>query len=106
MMKSVKSIEVSSILFESNDSDILIKGKINQDHLQYDSDLIISHSQLNILINHFCNQNENFEIDNYLNAEPMFDGETLYNANFTQNLNTRISLNVLQTQDNIKQIRA
>lgn len=106
MITSVKSIEVSSILFESNNSDVLIKGKINQDHLQYESDLIISHSQLNILLNHLGNQNENFEISNYLNAEPMYDGETLYYADFNENLNTMLSLNILKTQDNIKQIRA
>ena len=99
-------MQVQSILFESNDSDVLVKGTINQGFLQFESDIIISHSQLNKLVNQLYLLNNEFEIENYLETNPMFDGETIYTAVLNENVNSTISLDELVYQENLKQIRA
>ena len=66
MKESQKTIEVKSILFESNDPEVLLKGIVTKGHMQYETDIIISQSQLNIVMNLLQKQNQSVEIDQYL----------------------------------------
>ena len=106
-MKTPKtSVKVNSILFESNDSEVLIKGNVKAGPMNYDSDLIITHSQLNTILNKLQKQNKTSSINDFITSEKMYDGEILFSANFsTLEFNT-IDLNDLEREHPLKQIRA
>ena len=58
-----KTFDITTILFESNDISVLVKGTINQGHMNYTSDITVSMSQLNQLLNQLRRQNEEFELE-------------------------------------------
>lgn len=101
-----KTFDITTILFESNDISVLVKGTINQGHMNYTSDITVSMSQLNQLLNQLRRQNEEFELDDFMNSELMYNDETLYTINLNDILNSRVNLSELTNQDSIMQIRA
>jgi len=101
-----KTLEISTILFESNDTSVLVKGTINQGHLNYLSDITVSMSQLNQLLNQLKRQNERFELEDIMTSEPMYNDETLFTINMSQSHNSSVNLNELTNQDAIRQLRA
>lgn len=101
-----KTFDITTILFESNDISVLVKGTINQGHMNYTSDITVSMSQLNQLLNQLRRQNEEFELDDFMNSERMYNDETLYTINLNNILNGRVNLSELRNQDSIMQIRA
>ena len=106
MNKVKTSIQVNSILFESNDSEVLIKGNVKAGQMNYDTDLIITHSQLNIILNRLQHQNKSISVNDYLTSEKMYDGETLYSAIFTGETNNKIDMSLLAVSAPLRQIRA
>ena len=106
MNKVKTSIQVNSILFESNDSEVLIKGNVKAGQMNYDTDLIITHSQLNIILNRLQHQNKSISVNDYLTSEKMYDGETLFSANFSSLKYNTIAMIELESQHPLKQIRA
>lgn len=101
-----KTFDITTILFESNDISVLVKGTINQGHMNYASDITVSTSQLNQLLNQLRRQNEEFELDDLMNSERMYNEETLYTIDLNDTLNCRVNLEELTNQDSIMQIRA
>ena len=102
----IRTIEVKSILFESNDPEVLVKGKMTKGHMTFDTDVIISQSQLNCLINQLRKQNKGFEMSQLLTSEKMYNDETLYSAEFSTVSNRQVDLEDLSVIRPIKQIRA
>ena len=100
------TITVNSILFESNDPEVLIKGNVSKGFMNYDTDLIISHSQLNMLYNSLQKQNADISLNDRLKSEKMYDGETLYSANFSDLSFNQVSLHDIEGNEPLKQIRA
>jgi hypothetical protein len=100
------TIKVNTVLFESNDNEVLIKGNVKAGVMNYDTDLIISHSQLNMIFNSLQRQNENISVNDYLQSEKMYDGETLYSADFSSLLSNIVLLNDIEGSQPLKQIRA
>jgi hypothetical protein len=101
-----KTFEISTILFESNDTSVLVKGTISQGHMNYLSDITVSTSQLNQLLNQLRRQNEQFELDELMTSESMYNDETLFTINMGQSYNNYVNLNELTNQDSIRQLRA
>lgn len=105
MENLVGQLKVKSIIFESNDSEVLVKGEMEKGILSYDGELIISQSQLNQLI---CEMNKHSEKTIFQNeifqSEPIGPNETLYYADF-QNA-PKVSLAIFQNSGKVKQIRA
>ena len=66
---------VQSILFESNDPEVLMRGSMVKGVMQYESELILSHTQLNKAINVLQQQNAETTIHDLISSEPMYDGE-------------------------------
>lgn len=97
---------VESILFEANDADVLMKGTTVKGVMQYESDWIISQTQLNMVLNMLQRQNADSTIHECIKSEPMYDGETLFSGNFTGLSNASIDLNSISTSIPMKQIRA
>lgn len=101
-----KTFDITTILFESNDTSVLVKGIINQGHMNYTSDITVSMSQLNQLLNQLRRQNEEFDLDDLMNSERMYNDETLYTIRLNESINCRVILDQLTNQDSIMQIRA
>ena len=51
MNATFDKLEIQKIVFETGDLDVLVMANITQGNLSYNSQLIISHTDLNILIN-------------------------------------------------------
>ncbi|GAB5416531.1 MAG: hypothetical protein Crog4KO_08830 [Crocinitomicaceae bacterium] len=97
---------VQSILFESNDPEVLMRGTVVKGVMQYESELILSHTQLNKVINLLQRQNADTTIHDLISSEPMYDGVLLYSGSFAELPQTRISLEQISTNEPMKQIRA
>ena len=101
-----KTFDINTILFESDDDLVLVKGIINQGYMNYVSDITISMSQLNELINLLKRQNSDFDLEKIMTREKMYENEILYTIDSTQVKNNRIILSELSNQASIKQLRA
>lgn len=101
-----KNISISSFVFSSKDNDVLIKGTEHQGLLSFDSEFVISQSQLNALINQLQKNNEDFQIENHLNSERVDYDEELYFADFNQLADKNVHLSFTNYSPNYKQIRA
>ncbi len=105
-MTAPKTIEINSIQFESNDPDVLIKGKVKQGNLEYPTDLLVSQTQLNRIISKLKTINHSFDINQYLLIENMYNNECIYTANFTNSINTKLNLSDVLNLQTYVQIRA
>ena len=106
MNTEAKTFNVGRIIFESNDSEVMLKGQLNEGFLSYDSDLIISFSQLNLVLNTLASRNSNFSIDSYMTKEYMGENEYLFEADLRQLNDNQIDLFAISHQSNVRQIRA
>lgn len=105
-MKTTGILNVSSILFESNDSEVVVQGEISAGSLRYHSELVVTHSQLNKILCLLQGQNANLDLDNFFEVTPLFDGQYLYRALCHSIENPSISLTQIDEQAVLKQIRA
>ncbi|MBL1280845.1 MAG: hypothetical protein COA33_011260 [Fluviicola sp.] len=101
-----KTIEISSIQFESNEADVLIKGKVQQGDLSYPTDVIVSQTQLNKVVNQLGRQNSHFDFNTHVIVEEMYNNEHLFTAEFGKTINSKLSLNDLLNIQTYVQIRA
>lgn len=106
MENQSKTMYVSSILFESGDQEVTIYGDVMDGVFNYASEVILSFSQLNLLLNQLVELNEGFSIDDYLTVQSMGGDSKFFEADLTGLTQNGIDLNVLQWQSNLKQIRA
>lgn len=106
MNEAEKIITVNQILFETNDDEVVIKGDIQDGVMNYNSEVILSHSQLNMLLNQLSKQNDSFSINDYLVSEKMYNGELLYSADISSVSSSSFNLNLISFNAQMKQIRA
>lgn len=106
MYSTKKIIEIKEVLFETNDEEVLIKGEIQKGHMKFATDIIITHTQLNQLINELKKINQFFDFSNIFKSEKMYNGETLYSALFSEKTINKIDLNLLAFNTPLRQIRA
>lgn len=97
---------VNNILFESNDNEVLIKGNLNKGHMNFETEFIINHTQLNIILNVLQSQNNDITVHDAIETEKMYDGETLYSADFTDLEFNKFDLNTISSFEQMRQIRA
>jgi len=97
---------VESIIFESNDPEVLMRGTMVKGVMQYASELALSHTQLNKVINLLQRQNADTTIHELIKSEPMFDGALLYSGSFAELSHTNIVLDDISANVPMKQIRA
>ncbi len=106
MINSENSLAVSSIIFTSNDNDVLLKGDLQRGQLAYETELIISQSQLNQVLNTLSKQNDLFAIEECLQSEIIGRDEKLFFADFGHLSNPLVDVqSILGTQE-CMQIRA
>ncbi len=106
MRKINKIIEIKSIQFESNEPEVLVKGNITQGTMRYSTDIIISQTQLNIIVNQLKKKNSAFNFSDTLTVETMFNNETMYTSDLSNTLESSFYLNELLAPKTFVQIRA
>ena len=99
-------LEVETVIFESHDTDAMLKGKIVQGNLSYSSELVISHTQVNHVLNQLQKLNPENVVLDLLEATPMYDNTTLFSASFNDLENQKIDLTLLSNYSEIIEIRA
>lgn len=99
------NVTVKSIIFESNDSEVLVKCIIEKGNLSYDGELIINQSQLNRLVCAISRKSKQvFQQENLFQSESIGENEKLYYADFKSA--PKVQLHELQNIETIRQIRA
>ena len=99
-------MKISEIVFETNDHEVVLRGNTTQGNLSFNSETIITHTQLNELINQLCRLNSTFELENYLMSERMHDGETLFTATLPAEIEAKVNLHEFTHFSGVRQIRA
>lgn len=100
------TLTIGTVLFESNDPEVLIKGTVHKGHLKYDAELLINHSQLNRVVSQLQKQNTDFDFTAHLQSEKMDNNEILYRAILPAQIERQIAISSLSHPESIKQIRA
>tara|TARA_B110000305_G_scaffold161064_1_gene178220 strand:+ start:875 stop:1213 length:339 start_codon:yes stop_codon:yes gene_type:complete len=95
MNLETKTISITSLQFESNDPEVLVKGIIKNGHLEHTTDVLISQTQLNKIINQLKKQNSHFDLNSHLLVEKMYNSELMYTASFNSSVNTQLYLHEL-----------
>jgi len=106
MFTGRKILKISHVLFETNDNEVLVKGEIQKGHMKFSTDVIITHTQLNLLLNQLRKMNQFVDFSKLFKTEKMYDGETLYSALFTDETNNKIDMSLLAQAAPLRQIRA
>lgn len=106
MSNSNKIIEIRSIQFESNEPEVLVKGNITQGKMSYPTDILISQTQLNIIVNKLNNVNSEFNFQDTLTIERMYNNEKMFTSKIPNSIQSSFNLNKLLVPKSYIQIRA
>jgi hypothetical protein len=106
MKKAHQKIEIASLVFTTNDPEVLVKGTVSRGKLSYETELLITQTQLNMVINQLSRQNESFSVDHYLKTEQVDQYEQLFYADFSTLVDTTIDIASIIKSRQITQIRA
>ncbi len=101
-----KTLQINSILFESGDQDVLVKGTVTSGFMTYNTDVLISMTMLNLLISQLQKENDSLEFDELLVREKMEDGQWMYTASLQELSHRMIDLGALAPAQSVRQIRA
>ena len=106
MNQAQNKIAISSLVFTSNDPEVLVKGNVSRGKLSYETELLITQTQLNMVLNQLSKKNESFTVDTYLKSEQVDQYEQLYYADFSTVANPIIDIRPIVKAHQIMQIRA
>ena len=101
------NISVNKIVFETGNEDVSVSANVLKGNLSYESELVISFSDLNLLINKIQkNVSENTDISSLFESEKMYNGNLLYTLDLEKKISYQISLGTIEFNNNVRQIRA
>lgn len=106
MNTTENQLNVQSIVFVSNDPEVLVKGQLSKGHMSFDTELLITQTQLNKLVNALGKQNHDFSMDQLLHRENVDQNQTLFYADFGSIDDTIVDLPSILDMNTVKQIRA
>lgn len=107
MKATFDKLEIQKIIFETGDLDVLVMVNITQGNLSYNSQLIISHTDLNILINELQKSaQDDLDFSSMFDCEKMYNGDLLYTLDFEKTFDSAIALGSFSFDHSIRQIRA
>lgn len=106
MKNAFDNMEIQKITFETQDTDVLVYTNITQGNLSYNTQFIVSHTDLNMLINRIQKESNEEEITSLFESEKMYDGNLLYTLDFERKLNKTIHLQGFYFNNTPRQIRA
>ncbi|MCO5259809.1 MAG: hypothetical protein M9916_06665 [Crocinitomicaceae bacterium] len=100
------AFNIDTILFDNSDTKVLIKGKTIKQHLSYVSELYVSFSELNLLINELQQKNPGIEVADLFIEDQL---TTEYSQTIFESKNLKdstIDLNIFSMESGKKLIRA
>lgn len=97
---------IKEVIFESNDSEVLMKGTQIQGLMSFDVDIIISQSQLNLILGQLQAQNEMEDIMCLFEKNHISENVELYTASFENLFKTNVEIDLLHNKNEIRKIRA
>ena len=106
MKKVHEKIAIASLVFTSNDAEVLVKGTVSRGKLSYETELLITQTQLNMVLNQLSRQNESFSVDNYLKMEQVDQYEHVFYADLSSVVHSTIDITPIVKTRQITQIRA
>ena len=107
MKMKFDNISVNKIVFETGNEDVSVSANVLKGNLSYESELVISFSDLNLLINKIQkNVSENTDISSLFESEKMYNGNLLYTLDLEKKISYQISLGTIEFNNNVRQIRA
>ncbi len=107
MKMKFDNISVNKIVFETGNEDVSVSANVLKGNLSYETELVISFSDLNLLINKIQkNGPENKDISSLFESEKMYNGNLLYTLDLEKKISYPISLGTIEFNNNVRQIRA
>ncbi len=106
MEKAINHIELKDIIFTSSDTEVMVKGNILRGHMSYETELYITHTQLNMVMNQLRSKNENFSTEHILKSEQIDTYEILYYSDLTMLSNTLVDFGSILQGETIFRISA
>lgn len=106
MKNTIKQFEIQEIIFETGDSEVLVKGKARDGLMSYLSEFIINHSQLNSLLNQIKSLNEAINLERLFRTEALYDGGIMYSADLSVYGSILINTDTFESRNTKRRIRA
>lgn len=107
MKATFDKLEIQKIQFETGYLDVIVNANITQGNMSYNTQLIVSHTDLNILINKMQKTvREDLDISSMFESEKMYNGNLLYTLDIDKKINSIMELKSFSFDNNIRQIRA
>ncbi len=106
MNYSETMVRIDSILFDNTDTKVLINGETFKEHLSYQSQLFISFTELNQLLNRLQQLNPEVRVSELFQEERLDDTFTQHYLDGHVLNNTLIELSHCLSNPDKKQIRA
>lgn len=106
MKNTFKTLNIEEIIFEANDPEVLVKGRMFDGVLSYLSQITINFTQLNALLGKLCASCDQIDLDNLFDEEPLFNGKSMFTANLSRFGNVNINVEDFDFYATTKKIRA
>ena len=107
MKATFDKMNIHQITFETGESDVWVNTTIQQGNLSYDTELVISFTDLNILINKMQKEvDDQIDISSLFETDKMYNGNLMYSLDLEKKINTTIQLEFMEFNHSIRQIRA
>lgn len=106
MNYSETMVRIDSILFDNTDTKVLINGETFKEHLSYQSQLLISFTELNQLLNRLQQLNPEVCVSELFEEERLDEAFTQHYLNARVLNQSMIELNHCLSDTDKKQIRA
>lgn len=105
MNTQLTTIRIESIIFDNTDTKVLIKGETFKNHLSYASEMFISFTELNVLLNCLQKKNPSISVSEMLEEERFGEYcQTILDAEKLEK--TMVDLSFLSSKGVKKLIRA
>jgi hypothetical protein len=106
MISTFEKLGINSIQFETSNEAVYVQSSVYSNNLSYDTELVLSHTDLNRIINRLMQLNEGVSISEMFTVENSYDGSLLYSLNFSNFPTVSTELEGMEFLHTPKQIRA
>lgn len=101
-----QTIRIKEILLITSNNEITIIGTINRDFLHYETEINISSTQLNLIINQLQKSNPDCDISEMFHSRVAENGQLIFFFDSSFLKNSSVELNTNMQNNLFRQIRA
>lgn len=99
-------IQIEKMFFEDGDVNATIIGRINTGYLHYQTEIMITMTELNRVLNHLQSINPNADLYQYIIYTSINELESFIEADFTELFANEVPTYLFEDIQNVKEIRA